>query len=623
MMAGTGTDSIDTQTALSSSAASRAEKALYLIVFVSGAVLMGVEIAGAKIMAPGFGTSSYVWGSIIGLFMGALAVGYYGGGMLADRKPNFSILASIVSAAGVWTLLIPHFGPEVCEWIAAHDLGPVAGPLIAAFAVFFVPSVLMGMVSPYAVKLNASSLAGLGRVAGRLYALSTFGSIVGTLLTTFLLIPMLFLSTVMQLLGITLLFIAVFGLILFKTGTGKVSSSDRTGIGILSLSLLLWVEVSLLLPLYPSMAEGHRLLHYEDSSYHEILVTEDVVTQQIKYDSSDNKLIDSYVLLPRKVWALEDGKRPWYVYEVRRWLKFNENIESGIFPYRNEYKNAVTYTDLLHLPVLWVNEPKRVMVVGGGGGVIPTQYYDWYGSQVDVAEIDGAVMRVAKTYFQVPDVAEINFKIGDGRQIVVGTKDAPYDIIFLDAYSSGGQIPFHLMTWEFLKEVKSKLKPGGVLVTNIISGVQNPGRRGTPPADLFLSEYKTLKASADEAMSKKYKGSDPLFKQVYVFPKIQERRPMVTPDDFAEYRNVIVIATDEATPRSREQMESDVKRLTSGTNKVIKVPDLLWHVRKMYTKGPTKAETDTVPVLTDNYAPLDTMYRPVKRDEKSRRLYMY
>ncbi|MGD0091123.1 MAG: fused MFS/spermidine synthase, partial [Planctomycetota bacterium] len=150
-------------------AARRGAWALYLIVLVSGAVLMGVEIAGAKIMAPGFGTSIFVWGSIIGLFMAALASGYYLGGMLADRKPAFAFLAAIVSAAGVLTVLIPRFGPGMCESIARHDLGPVFGPLFAAAAVFFLPSFLMGMVSPYAVKLNATSLTALGGVAGRLY----------------------------------------------------------------------------------------------------------------------------------------------------------------------------------------------------------------------------------------------------------------------------------------------------------------------------------------------------------------------------------------------------------------------------------------------------------------------
>src|SRR5437870_4064937 len=91
---------------LDAGAAARANRALYLIVLVAGGVLMGLEIAGAKVLAPGFGTSTFVWGSIIGMFMGAMAAGYYVGGRLSDRNPNFKVLATVVSLAGVWLLLI-------------------------------------------------------------------------------------------------------------------------------------------------------------------------------------------------------------------------------------------------------------------------------------------------------------------------------------------------------------------------------------------------------------------------------------------------------------------------------------------------------------------------------------
>jgi spermidine synthase len=123
-------------------------------------------------------------------------------------------------------------------------------------------------------------------------------------------------------------------------------------------------------------------------------------------------------------------------------------------------------------------------VVGGGGGVVPTQYASWYGCEVDVAEIDGAVERVARKYFQIPETPKIKFYIGDGRQTVRRFPDKTYDIIFLDAYTAGGQIPFHLMTWEFLNEVKSKLTDRGVLVTNIISGVANSAN-AHPPRPAF------------------------------------------------------------------------------------------------------------------------------------------
>jgi len=577
--------------------ARRAAWALYMIVLVSGAVLMGVEIAGAKIMAPGFGTSIFVWGSIIGLFMAALAAGYYLGGMLADKHPTFGLLAGIVSAAGVLTVLIPRFGPGICETIARRDLGPVFGPLCAAAAVFFLPSFLMGMVAPFAVKLNATSLTALGGVAGRLYALSTCGSIAGTLFTTFVLIPWTGVSNVMQALGVLLLLAAAASLALFRWGTGRAAALDRGNAGVIALLALAFGEAWLVLPVEPNVTPGQRLLHYEDSSYHEILVTEDVM----QLDSGSGG-----TLLPRK--------------NVRRWLKFNDNIESGIFPYQNEYKNAVNYTDLLHLPLIWVNNPlpKRVLVVGGGGGVIPTQYSTWYGTQVDVAELDPAVERIAKAYFQVPKTDKISFHIGDGRQTL--RRDLPdhaYDIVFLDAYSSGGQIPFHLMTWEFLAEAKAKLNDRGVLITNIISGVKNGSTTREPrPADLFLAEYKTLRASRADVTGDANADKMPLFSQLYVFPKIWPKHPM-TGEAFEEYRNVIVIATRDEKALTIEQLSDRLKPLLEPSKPVIKAPGLPWHVDHMY-KGPGQDELKTIPVLRDDYAPVDTMYRAVKKDEYMR-----
>jgi predicted membrane-bound spermidine synthase len=575
-----------------------------LIVLVSGAVLMGVEIAGAKIMAPGFGTSIFVWGSIIGLFMSALAAGYYLGGMLADRHPTFGLLAGIVTAAGVLTALIPRFGPGMCETIARQDIGPIFGPFLAAAAVFFLPSFLMGMVSPMAVKLNATSLAGLGGVAGRLYALSTFGSIMGTLLTTFVLVPRMGVSHVFQALGIILFLAAAIALALFSSGKGRAGAVDRGNAGVLALLALAFAEAWIVLPVEPYVPPGQRLLHYEDSSYHEILVTEDVM--YVRETGSE--------FLAPVVWQQDHNR-------VRRWLKFNENIESGVFPYSSEYKNAVNYTDLLHLPLIWVNNPlpKRILVVGGGGGVIPTQFSNWYNCQVDVAELDGAVERVAKEYFGVPPSPNITFYIGDGRQTLRRTlPDGAYDIVFLDAYSSGGQIPFHLLTWEFLSEVKAKLNDRGILLTNIISGVKNVTAKTAPrPADLFLAEYKTLQASKADVTGNPNDDKAPLFNQVYVFPKIWPGYPMVG-DAYEEYRNVIVVATREQKARSIEELADALKPLIDPAKPVIKASGMLWHVEHLYTKGPTSDDLASVPVLRDDYAPVDTMYRAVKRDEYSR-----
>src|SRR5262245_50143125 len=175
------------------------------IVFVSGAVLMGLEMTGSRVLAIHFGSSIYVWGAIIGIFLGALSLGYYTGGIVADRKPTLYLLSLVLLVAGSWLLLVPFFANRVCLAVLSLNPGERLGPLIATILLFGGPSVLLGMVSPFAVRLAARTIESMGNVSGRLYALSTFGSIVGTLLTAFWLIPAVGARTLLQLLGLSLL----------------------------------------------------------------------------------------------------------------------------------------------------------------------------------------------------------------------------------------------------------------------------------------------------------------------------------------------------------------------------------------------------------------------------------
>ncbi|MHC4247544.1 MAG: fused MFS/spermidine synthase [Planctomycetota bacterium] len=162
--------------------------ALYAVVFICGAVLMSAEIVGSRVLAPYFGSAIFVWGSLIGVVMLALAVGYYVGGRLADRYPAFPVLCGIVAAAGLFLLIMPAFSNAVCGAIEVTFTGPRSGPLLASVVLYLVPGVLLAMVSPFAVRLSARDLSSLGNVTGRLYALSTGGSIVGTLGTAFVLL---------------------------------------------------------------------------------------------------------------------------------------------------------------------------------------------------------------------------------------------------------------------------------------------------------------------------------------------------------------------------------------------------------------------------------------------------
>src|SRR2546430_77676 len=168
-----------------------------------------MEIIASRIIAPVFGNSIYVWGSLIGAFLGALAMGYVAGGRAADRWPAPAVFAGVIFLAGALVFPIPVVAPSLLSSLSAAELGPRAGPFAASVVLFFLPAAAMGMVSPFAVRLRAHTVATIGNVAGALYALSTLGSIAGTLLASFILLAVWPVRTIVHLLGATLLVLAV------------------------------------------------------------------------------------------------------------------------------------------------------------------------------------------------------------------------------------------------------------------------------------------------------------------------------------------------------------------------------------------------------------------------------
>jgi len=158
------------------------------IVFLCGAIVMSYEILGSRVLAPNFGNSVFVWGSLISVFLAGLSSGYYLGGKIADIKPSIRKLAVIIVLPGLMMIGFPLYGSPISDLIFALDLGIRLSPLLASLILFFIPAVFLGMVSPYTVKLMICSLHTSGTTVGTLYAISTLGSIVGTLFTSFYLI---------------------------------------------------------------------------------------------------------------------------------------------------------------------------------------------------------------------------------------------------------------------------------------------------------------------------------------------------------------------------------------------------------------------------------------------------
>ena len=167
----------------------RSSLAIGVAVFIAGGVLLGLEIASSRVMAPFFGNSLYVWGSLIGIVLAGLSTGYWLGGIVADRYPTPRLLVALLGVAALLVLAIPFVDGWVLDRVVEWDPGPRLNPVIATILLFGLPSLVLGSVSPVAVRLKAHSIEQLGRTAGRLFAISTAGSIAGTFLTSFWLIP--------------------------------------------------------------------------------------------------------------------------------------------------------------------------------------------------------------------------------------------------------------------------------------------------------------------------------------------------------------------------------------------------------------------------------------------------
>jgi len=417
---------------------------LLLSVFISGAAVMALELLGSRLLAPVFGNSIFVWGSLIGVVLSALSVGYYLGGRLADREPNLHTLSTVIFAAGILVVTLPAFTPPVFEAIIKLNLGERYSPLLATTLLLALPSILLGMVSPYAIRLAARTVEKMGKASGNMYALSTLGSIVGTFVTVFVLIPEFGVNKIIFAIGATLLVVAFLGLGL------------RMKVFVLLILLILpfaapyLVSRRLTVAAY-TLALGDTI--YEtDTPYHHLQVA------------------DSFDLAHQS-----------YI----RILILDDNLHSAM-DLKNPDRTIFAYSDYFHLGFLLNPNITRVLFIGGGGFTGPKSFLKDYPTvQVDVVEIDEEVIKVAEQYFSVDaNNPRLHIYNDDGR-IFLQKTNQKYDLVVLDAYSKS-YVPFHLMTAEFFKELVRHLNQKGSVVSNLISGVSSNGNQ------LLVAEVNTM-----------------------------------------------------------------------------------------------------------------------------------
>ncbi|MFB3880766.1 MAG: spermidine synthase [Armatimonadota bacterium] len=402
---------------------------LLLVAFLSGAILMALELVGSRVLAPHFGGSIFVWGSLIGVFLAALSIGYYLGGRMVDRRPSASLLAFCLALAGLHVLLLPMYKDTVCIRASDAFRDDRAGSLITCMVLFFVPGMLMAVTSPFVIRLTARSVSQVGRTSGVVYAVSTVGSIAGTLGTAFYLVSEMGTRNLLYLLGVSLIFTALIALAL--------AQSRKAGAAAVVLA-------ALLLPVQPALA-AERILLERDSAYHKLIVSE------------DNRY---------------------------RWLRADD-IWHTQMTLKDPNGRGLPYTDYVDLALLYNPNIRSVLVIGLGGGTIPKRFVrDYPQVKVDCVEIDPAVIKIAQRYFYVEPGPRLKIYESDGRQFLRRTKRT-WDLIVLDAYYAD-TVPFFLTTREFFTLAESRLNPGGVLCNNVVGQVVGPRSK------FFRSVYKTM-----------------------------------------------------------------------------------------------------------------------------------
>lgn len=413
---------------------------LEIVVFTSGALVMIYEIVGSRILAPYIGTSTYVWTSLIGVILASLSLGYSIGGRMADRKPDLRVLAGVMFACAAVLSLTVLLHALVLSVISISSLGLELKSIVAALILFAPASVLFGFVTPYAVRLKLLKIEDAGKTVGRLYALSTVGSIWGTFSAGFFLLP--FVGSVRTLYLLTaILFALALLLAPFKISTVNI------------FVILLLPSAILLNEFFVyTLAKSHDL-HDFDTEY-----------SRIQIFNSQDKLTGK----PTRVFQTDP-----------------RSTQSAMFLDGDEMVSQ--YAKFYHLLRHFKPDFQKTLIVGGAGYSFPKEYLRAFPTKkIDVVEIDPQVTEIARNLFRLP-VENPNLQIfhEDGRVFLNKIEAKRYDAILVDAFGSLYSIPFQLTTREAVEKINAGLTDDGVVIMNLISAVEGDG------SGFLQAEYKT------------------------------------------------------------------------------------------------------------------------------------
>jgi spermidine synthase len=387
---------------------------LYLLVFVVGTASLGAEIAAARLMAPYFGASTIVWANTIGVVLVALSIGYWLGGKLGDRYPRRRELCLVVLAAGALLTAVPFaarpFFEVSTEALDQISAGAFVGSLVGVLFLIAIPVVLLGTCSPWAIRLVVPDVEHSGRTAGRLYAISTVGSLLGTMLAALVLIPFI---------GTQRTFLA------FALAIALVAAA---GLGWRYFAVPLSLAAVLAVPTGSVRAtDGETVLFEGESEEQHIRVVEE-----------------------------EDGDRL---------LELNEGQAVHSMYRPGSYLTGDVWDGYLVLPFAARSAPpERIAILGNAAGTTARAYGRYFPeTEIDGVEIDAKLTELGERYFALEN-PRLEVFHEDARPWL-RTSDGGYDVIMVDAYRQP-YIPFYLATREFFELTRDRLAPGGAVIVN-------------------------------------------------------------------------------------------------------------------------------------------------------------
>ncbi len=397
-----------------------------IIIFLCGSFIMIFEMVGSRMLGPYFGTSVFVWTSLIGIIMGSLSIGYWLGGKISGRRNDLLTLALIILFAGVFMLttsiLHDYALRRIVKYIPEFKLRTV----VAVIFLFGPASIFLAMVLPYSAKMVVNNIRTSGSSVGNLYALSTVGSIIGTFAGGFILAPAFGYSTVLFSNSAVLIILSLILIILCKKHL-----------------LFFAVFISSTSLMFIWFAQNNKPLNYidTDTQYNRVLI----------YNTTD-----------------EQTGRP------VKMLKVNDERSSAMF---TDADDDLVFDVLKYYRLVEHFNPgfRNSLMIGGSGYAFPKDYLRRYPeANMDVVEIDPGLTKLAKLHFNLKDDPRLTIYHEDGRTYLNRCKKK-YDAVFMDAYKSLLTIPYQLTTREAIQKIDNILNENGVVYANIIGSLNHQG----------------------------------------------------------------------------------------------------------------------------------------------------